>query len=144
MGAASVVLSLLSLGGRASAQQRDPEPQPPSTSDTGAVPSGASGAIRIPAQTTPEANTPVIPPKIVHFENAPYPPEAEKLGLEANVILRLDIDKDGKVTAAAVTEGAGHGLGQAAVAAAEKITFEPGHPGTTARPAPLLFSYGFT
>ena len=32
------------------------------SSDTGAVPSGAAGAVRIPAQTTPEANTPVTPP----------------------------------------------------------------------------------
>ena len=64
-----------------------------------------------PAQPSSPASAAVTPPKILHFEQAPYPPEAEKLGLEANVILRLDIDKDGKVTAAAVTEAAGHGFG---------------------------------
>ena len=72
------------------------------------------------------------PRSILHFEQAPYPPEAEKLGLEANVILRLDIDKDGKVTAAAVTEPAGHGFDEAAAEAAKKFTFEPARRGTDA------------
>jgi TonB family protein len=132
---------LLAFAGSASAQARDPEPTPP---DTGAVPSGASGAVRIPAQTTPEANTPVTPPKIVHFENAPYPPEAEKLGLEANVILRLDIDKDGKVTGVTVVEPAGHGFDEAATEAAKKFLFEPARRGTAPTSARILYRYGFT
>ncbi len=143
VGAASLALSLLIFEGGASAQARDPEP-PPSTSGSGAVPSGASGAVRIPAQTTPEANVAVTPPKIVHFENAPYPPEAEKLGLEANVILRLDIDKDGKVTGVAVTEPAGHGFDEAATEAAKKFLFEPARRGATPIPARILYRYGFT
>jgi TonB family protein len=141
---ASLVLALFALAGRASAQAKDPAPEPPSSSDPGAVPAGASGAVRVPAQTTPEANTPVTPPTIVHFENAPYPPEAQKLGLEANVILRLDIDKDGKVTAAVVTEPAGHGFDEAAIEAAKKFLFEPARRGNTPIPARILYRYGFT
>ena len=99
---------------------------PPNQSDPGAVPSGGSGAVRVPAENAPEAPVPhVTPPQITHFEPAPYPPEAEKLGLEANVILQLDIDKEGKVTKATVTEPAGHGFDEAAVEAAQKFLFEP-------------------
>src|SRR6185503_13294405 len=108
----------------AAAQSREPEPAPPSAPDPGAVPSGAAGGIRVPAQAVPEANAPVTPPKIAHFENAAYPAEAEKAGLEANVILRLDIDKDGKVTSVAVVEPAGHGFDEAATEAAKKFLFE--------------------
>ena len=99
----------------------------PKQEDPGAVPSGGSGAIRVPAPTAPEepAVPQITPPKIIHFEPSAYPPEAEKLGLEANVILQLDIDKEGKVTKATVTEPAGHGFDEAAVQAAQKFLFEP-------------------
>jgi len=137
------LLAIMSIG-RASAQSRDPEPSQPSTPDPGAVPSGAAGGIRVPAQAAPDASAPVTSPKIVHFENAPYPPEAEKLGLEANVILRLDIDKDGKVTGVAVVEPAGHGFDEAATEAAKRFLFEPARRGTTPIPARILYRYGFT
>ncbi len=128
----------------AAAQASDPAQ--PGPSDQGAVPSGAAGAVRVPAQAAPapDPNATVTPPKILHFEQAPYPLEAERLGLEANVILRLDIDKDGKVTAAAVSEPVGHGFDEAAVAAAKKFLFEPAHRGTTPIPARILYRYGFT
>src|SRR5258706_11126421 len=122
------------------------EPAPPSAPDQGAIPSGAAGAVRVPAQAAPapDANATVTPPKILHFEQAPYPPEAEKQGLEANVILRLDIDKDGKVTAVAVSEPAGHGFDEAATEAAKKFLFEPARRGTTPIPVRILYRYGFT
>ena len=116
-----------------SAQTNDP-PNDPQQTDPGAVPSGGAGAIRVPAQGEPEppaAKGQVTPPTIIHFEPSPYPPEAEKLGLEANVILQLDIDKDGKVTKATVTEPVGHGFDEAAVLAAQKFLFEPARRGTT-------------
>jgi TonB family protein len=121
--------------------------EPSSSPDPGAVPSGAAGAVRVPAAAPtppPDANAAITPPKIAHFEQAPYPPEAEKLGLEANVILRLDIDKEGKVTAVAVTEPAGHGFDEAATEAAKKFTFEPARRGQTPIPARILYRYGFT
>jgi TonB family protein len=127
-----------------SAQAQSSNDQP-NQSDPGAVPSGGSGAVRVPAPNTPEEPVPqVTPPKIIHFEPSPYPPEAEKLGLEANVILQLDIDKDGKVTKATVTEAAGHGFDEAAVQAAMKFFFEPARRGTTPIPSRILYRYGFT
>jgi TonB family protein len=118
-------------------------------SDPGAVPSGTAGAIRTPPQDPPaEAPAPapnqVTPPKIIHFEPSPYPPEAEKLGLEANVILQLDIDREGKVTKAVATEPVGHGFEEAAIAAAMKFLFEPARKGNNPIPARILYRYGFT
>jgi TonB family protein len=137
----SALWSLLSPASSQAQSSNDPPNQP----DQGAVPSGGSGAIRVPAQNAPEeAPAPVTPPKIVHFEPSPYPPEAEKLGIEANVILQLDIDKDGRVTKAVVTQPAGHGFDEAAVQAAQNFLFEPARRGTTPIPARILYRYGFT
>jgi TonB family protein len=124
------------------AQSGNDQPSPP---DPGAVPSGGAGAIRVPAENAPpEPAAQVTPPKILHFEPSEYPPEAEKLGLEANVVLQLDIDKEGKVTKAVVTEPAGHGFDEAAVLAAQKFLFEPARRGATPIPARILYRYGFT
>jgi TonB family protein len=54
-----------------------------------------------------------------------YPPEAEAAGIEAAVVLELDIDKTGRVTRAAVIEPAGHGFDEAALEAARELEFEP-------------------
>src|SRR5262249_20516598 len=136
--AIGALVSAIALASPARAQSNEQQPSQP---DQGAVPSGASGAIRVPAQPAPDANAPVTPPQIVHFENAPYPPEAQKLGLEANVVLRLAIDKDGKVTAVTVIEPAGHGFDEAAALAAKKFLFEPGRRG--ARPVPFTIDYQY-
>jgi TonB family protein len=112
----------------------------------GAVPSGGAGAARVPAKPT-EPNEPeslITPPRILHFEQAPYPPEAEKQGLEGNVVLRLDIDNEGKVSGVAVTEPAGHGFDEAATLAAQKFLFEPARRGATPIPARILYRYSFT
>ncbi|HKQ68986.1 MAG TPA: TonB-dependent receptor [Polyangiaceae bacterium] len=115
------------------------------SSDQGAVPSGGAGAVRVAPKAAPEPDAqPVTPPKITHFEQASYPAEAQKAGLEANVILRLDIDKDGKVTAVTVTEPAGHGFDEAATEAAKKFSFEPARRGTTPIAARIHYRYGFT
>lgn len=145
---AAVLAALCTLAApsTSSAQTQDP-PDDGQQTDPGAVPSGGAGAIRVPAQGEPEpppAKAQVTPPKIIHFEPSPYPPEAEKLGLEANVILQLDIDKDGKVTKATVTEPVGHGFDEAAVLAAQKFLFEPARRGTTPINSRILYRYGFT
>jgi len=74
-----------------------------------------------PPTPTPQAT----PPRIVEFVEATYPAEATAQHLEATVILRLTIDAQGHVTADEVTEGAGHGFDEAAVAAARKFVFAP-------------------
>jgi len=67
----------------------------------------------------------VVPPKLVKFQDATYPPEARRLGLTADVILRLTIDDTGAVTDAEVVQAAGHGFDEAAQRAALGFVFEP-------------------
>lgn len=64
-------------------------------------------------------------PRPKNYTPPRYPPEAEAAGLEAAVVLELDIDKTGRVTRAAVIEPAGHGFDEAALEAARALEFEP-------------------
>ena len=90
------VAAVLAQSGLASAQDDDVR------SDQGAVPSGISGAVVKPAQPAKDApKQPVIVlPTLTHFEHADYPVEAEKGGLQADVTLKLTIDRDGNVSKA--------------------------------------------
>jgi TonB family protein len=83
-------------------------------------------------------------PEIVHFENAPYPAEAEKAGLQGNVVLKLTVDKEGNVTAADVVEPAGHGFDEAAQAAALKFKFKPATRDGVPFAVKIKYSYAFT
>lgn len=128
-------LALLLTPGLALAQQ----------SGSGAVPSGTAGAVVKPAEPQPEAKQPVVVmPEIIHFENAPYPPEAEKAGLQGKVVLKLTIDKEGNVTAADVMEPAGNGFDEAAQAAALKFKFKPATKDGTPFAVKIKYSYDFT
>ncbi len=93
---------------------------------TGAVPTGGSGAVVKEAEPAPEVKKPVVVmPEILHFENAPYPEAAAKAGLQGDVILKLTIDREGKVTKADVMEALGSGFDEAAQAAALLFRFKP-------------------
>src|SRR5688572_6111044 len=59
----------------------------------------------------------VTPPSLTEFVKAPYPAEAQAKGVEADVVLALDIDETGRVTAVEVVEPAGYGFDEAARAA---------------------------
>ena len=114
---------------------------------SGAVPSGASGAAVKPAEPEPEPGKKkpnITPPKLIRFADAPYPPEAAKANLQGDVLLKLTIDAQGRVTNAEVKEPLGHGFDEAAQAAALKFEYEPalrdGKPVTTF----ILFRYSFT
>jgi TonB family protein len=123
------------------------EPDQPDQRSAGAVPHGSSGAVAEPPQeveSAPPAKPTVVVPKLVHFEHAPYPPEALKVGLEAYVILTLSVDKQGNVTEAEVRERAGHGFDEAAQAAALKFKFEPALRNGKPVPAQLDYRYSFT
>lgn len=113
---------------------------------SGALPSGGPGAIRVPAEPPPEEEAPVqvIPPRLVHFESAPYPDEALAEGLEASVVLQLDIDREGKVTNVVVVEPVGHGFDEAASEAARQFEFAPAMRGEAPIPARILYRYDFT
>jgi TonB family protein len=137
-------LAIAAFAAAAAAQQADPPPDAPTTN---AVPRGGAGAvIKAPDKQAPAAPAaqPTMPrPK--NYTPPEYPPEAEKAGLEAQVILALDIDKEGHVKKAAVVEGAGHGFDEAALAAAAKLEFEPArNPDGTPFAARIRYRYSFT
>lgn len=116
-------------------------------SGTGSVPSGSQGAVVRPAEPPPEdEKKPVITlPEILHFEPAVYPAEAQKQGLQAEVILKLTVDKDGNVTKAEVRgEPVGNGFDEAAIAAGLKCKFHPATRDGTPVAAIRLWKYGFT
>lgn len=115
-------------------------------SDPGAVPSGISGAAIRPAEPPKDApKKPVIVmPELVHFENAPYPADAQKAGLQADVILKLTIDRDGNVTKSEVVAPVGSGFDEAAQAAGLKFTFKPATRDGVPIPVAIQYKYSFT
>ena len=135
-----VVLAVLARTELASAQTDD------SQIAQGAVPSGASGGLIKPAEPPKEPpNKPVIVfPELTHFEHAEYPPDAEKAGLQGDVLLKLTIDRDGHVTKVVVTEPAGNGFDEAAQAAALKFTFTPATRDGVPVPVVIPYRYSFT
>jgi len=54
-----------------------------------------------------------------------YPREAKKQGIEGQVDLVITVEADGRVSAARVVSGPGHGLNEAAVAAVLRAHFRP-------------------
>ncbi len=111
---------------------------------SGSVPSGSSGAIVKPAAKDPKGKPVLVPPKLIHFESAPYPAEAQKAGIQADVVLELTIDKDGKVTEAKSVEPVGNGFDAAAEAAGLKFTFEPATKDGKPIPVKIRYKYSFT
>ena len=118
-----------------------------SSEGEGAVPRGGAGAVVRPAEPAPEGAVKaaeVVMPKLIHFENATYPPEAQAAKLEAKVVLKLSIDREGNVKSAEVTEPAGHGFDEAARDAALKFKFEPALRAGKPIPVIIPYQYNFT
>ncbi|MBI2896833.1 MAG: TonB-dependent receptor [Deltaproteobacteria bacterium] len=84
------------------------------------------------------------PPELSSFVHAEYPREAESLGLEAEVVLRLDVDATGAVTAVEVVEPAGNGFDEAALAACRAFRFDPARRGGAPIASRILYRYRFT
>lgn len=105
----------------------------------------APGLAAEPAPPPPAEEPPplVVEPVLTRFVEAAYPPEAEARGLEATVLLEIEVGPDGRVVDARVVEGAGHGFDEAAVAAARQFEFSPAQDATGPVGVVLQFSYGF-
>ena len=114
--------------------------------DQGAVPSGISGAVVKPAEPVkePPKKPVVLLPELVHFEHAAYPSEAEKAGLQAEVVLKLTVDREGNVTKADVPTPVGNGFDEAAQAAALKFKFTPATRDGVPIPVVIPYRYSFT
>jgi protein TonB len=65
------------------------------------------------------------PAKPIQTAKASYPPLALRMGLEADVTLRVFIDTEGRVTKAQVTKSAGGGFDDEALKAVKQFRFEP-------------------
>lgn len=84
------------------------------------------------------------PPTQTKFVTADYPKEAFAQGIEADVVLLLDIDEQGQVSGAAVLEPAqpgDMGFDEAAVAAALSFEFEPAE--LDGKPIAIQISYRY-
>lgn len=87
---------------------------------------------------------PIEPPRLVQGNEAPYPPEAMQAGVEGDVALILTIDEAGEVTEVETTSAPlGHGLEEAAVAAALAFRFEPARSGGAPIAVRVPFVYRF-
>jgi TonB family protein len=68
------------------------------------------------------------PPRLLSFVEAEAVPALAARG-RADVILSIDVDEGGRVTSVAVTQPAGEGFDEAAVAAARQFVFAPDEAG---------------
>jgi len=80
-------------------------------------------------------------PKLVHFEEAPYPDSEKEAGKTASVVLQIAIDDKGKVVDAAVIEKASPAFDAAALEAVRKFEFDPAE--IDNKPAPVKITYRY-
>ncbi|MBN2193262.1 MAG: TonB-dependent receptor [Polyangiaceae bacterium] len=86
-------------------------------------------------------------PKQIRFVKADYPKAAEEQGIEAEVVLLLDISAEGKVEAVGIVEPAtpaGMGFDEAAMVAAQQFEFEPAELDGKPVAVQLSYRYRFT
>jgi vitamin B12 transporter len=116
---------------------------------TGLVPGSAVAQTDRPEAPQPEAppaaeQPAVVPPKLLEAPEPEFPEQARAAGLtEAEVVLRLSIDAEGKVTAAEVTQVAGTGFDEAATLAALAYRFEPARRGGVTVASRILVRVAF-
>ena len=97
-------------------------------SGRGSVQTSGFGSQEI-AQNTPHIqrveSTPPTPVEITYKPNPAYTNEARGLKLEGEVLLEVEFAANGQLHVNRVVRGLGHGLDEAAVAAANKMRFKP-------------------
>jgi TonB family protein len=93
--------------------------------------------------TEPNAAPVVVAPKLKDFVEATFPPEALAEGLSGRVEVELIIGIDGHVTDPKIKTSAGHGFDEAALEAAQRLTFEPATRNGTPIAARIVFPYVF-
>ncbi len=85
----------------------------------------------------------LVMPQLVEFVQAPFPEKALDADIEGIVVLLIEIDETGAVSAVEVLEAAGWGFDEAAVAAAQRFVFSPAEDETGPVPVAIEFEYGF-
>ncbi|RJS24091.1 ligand-gated channel protein [Corallococcus sp. H22C18031201] len=83
------------------------------------------------------------PPALTRQVEATYPPEAAAQQLEGTVVMVIDISETGAVTAVEVSQPAGHGFDEAAMAAVKQFEFEPAEVDNVPAPVRIQYAYQF-
>jgi protein TonB len=96
-----------------------------------------SGAPGLPAQGTPYRSNREAKP--IQTARAVYPPMALRAGLESDVILKIEVNAEGRVTKAEVTKSGGGGFDEEALKAVKQSRFEPAH--RDGQPVAAEFTY---
>jgi len=95
----------------------------------------------------PDAGTPAgvltKAPVLKRQVEAQYPAEALTQQLEGTVVMLIDISETGAVTDIQVTQPAGHGFDEAAVAAVRQFEFEPAEVDNVPAPVRIEYAYQF-
>jgi TonB family protein len=97
-----------------------------------------SGATATPAKRT------VVPPKLVKFVEAEFPPSELAAEKNATVTLQIAIKDTGEVAAVDVAGSAGPAFDVAAVAAVKQFVFEPATVNGKPTPVRITYRYEFT
>ena len=98
------------------------------------------------AQQMPGSDGPtIVPPHVKNNSSAAYPEQAikDRFTGSATVTLVLEIDASGVMRNATVAEPQGHGFDEAAIAAAQKLAFEPATRDGRPMAAKIRFKYVF-
>ncbi len=83
---------------------------------------------------------PAVKPKPVNIVQPAYSDDARTAQIEGKVRIEITVGADGAVTDVRVLAGLGHGLDEAALAAARASTFEPGT--SCGKPITMTFTIG--
>jgi TonB family protein len=86
----------------------------------------------------------IVPPKLVTFVEAEFPPSEVAAGKGAAVLLQIAIDATGKVAVVSVLESGGPAFDAAAVAAAKQFVFTPATVNLVPIPVKIAYRYEFT
>ena len=132
-------VAALVIGNPAYAQPAPPLPVAPVHPAAPAASQAVEPSGPVPAGAAPH----VIPPELLEQAEPVYPEAAREAGLEARVTLRLDLDREGRVTHAEVVEPQGHGFDEAALRAAEQLSFQPASREGQPIAVRILFHYDF-
>jgi TonB family protein len=94
------------------------------------------------AEEEPEEHKLTRAPVLKTFVEAEYPPDKKAAGIEAAVMLQIEIAADGHVEKVSVLQPVAPDFDAAAVAAAEKFVFVPAE--IDNKPAPVKITYKYT
>jgi TonB family protein len=101
-------------------------------------------SIVAPASAQDPGQRVIVPPKLVTFVEAEFPPSEVAAGKGSAVLLQIAIDAAGKVAGVAVLESGGPAFDVAAVAAARQFVFTPATVNGAPIPVKISYRYQFT